>query len=226
MSRHLPYFKFFTGEWLNGNITLEDYETQGLFINVCSYYWHRDCEVTYDQLAKKFRTNNLTNLVPDFMQENEETGQITIKFLDEQFSEFSTRKKKLSDAGKKGAKIKKEKALIKPPVSHPSTTKEDQEKEEIKTKKKSIQNRRKDFATSLKEFSDKYSEPMINDFFLYWSEHGETDKKMRFEKQTSFSISRRLGTWKTNENKFKNGSQSNSKDNRATTTKSERKEYN
>ena len=94
MSRQLPYFKFFTSEWLNGNITLEDYELQGLFINVCAYYWHRDCEVSYDQLAKKFRTNNLTDLVPDFMQEDEDTGQITIKFLDEQFSEFTTRKKK------------------------------------------------------------------------------------------------------------------------------------
>ena len=108
MSRKLPYFKFFTSEWLNGNITLEDFELQGLFINVCAYYWHRDCEVTYEQLAKKFRTNNLTDLVPEFLKCDEETNQVTIDFLDEQFFEFTDRKKKLSIAGKKGAERKAE----------------------------------------------------------------------------------------------------------------------
>lgn len=51
-------------------------------------------------------------------------------------------------------------------------------------------------------FSD-YSEDMLTDFFNYWSQHGENDKKMLFEKQRSFEIKKRLQTWKKNESKFK-----------------------
>jgi len=34
-----------------------------------------------------------------------------------------------------------------------------------------------------------------NEFIDYWTEHGDKDKKMRFEKQSSFSTSRRIKTW-------------------------------
>lgn len=46
-------------------------------------------------------------------------------------------------------------------------------------------------------------------FVEYWTEHGENDRKMRFEKETSFDIKRRLLTWKNN-NYNKNGSKNNS----------------
>jgi len=36
---------------------------------------------------------------------------------------------------------------------------------------------------------------MLNEFAEYWTEAGPRDKKMRFEKQTSFDINRRLKTW-------------------------------
>ena len=42
---------------------------------------------------------------------------------------------------------------------------------------------------------------MLNDFYLYWTEHGDKDKKMRFEKEKSFGLSQRLATW--NKNNFK-----------------------
>ena len=35
-------------------------------------------------------------------------------------------------------------------------------------------------------------------FIEYWTEKGEKDRKMRFEKQASFDIKRRLLTWKNN----------------------------
>jgi hypothetical protein len=43
---------------------------------------------------------------------------------------------------------------------------------------------------------------MLNDFYAYWTEHGEHDKKFRSEKEKSFSIERRLETWKRNEKTF------------------------
>ena len=36
---------------------------------------------------------------------------------------------------------------------------------------------------------------MLNDFYFYWTEHGENDKKLRFEKEKTFGISQRLRTW-------------------------------
>ena len=233
MSRQLPYFKFFTSEWLNGNITLEDYELQGLFINVCAYYWHRDCEVSYDQLAKKFRTNNLTDLVPDFMQEDEDTGQITIKFLDEQFSEFTTRKKKLSEAGKKGAKRKKEIALIKPPLSHPLATKEEKEQDQKKEKKKKFS-----FRIALANLG---VEDDINDDWL----RVRKSKKLTNSKTAFDAIERELkkcnllpneaikicveNSWGGFKNDWiknlENGHQKNSGGNRATTTESKRQSF-
>lgn len=133
MSRELPYFKFFTSEWLNGDITLEDYELQGLFINVCSYYWHKECNVTYEQLIKKFRSDRIVELIGEFMKHDDTTNRIYINFLDEQFKEFAVRKEKLSLAGKKGAAIKamqKETTTLKPPLNHPSTIREEKIREE------------------------------------------------------------------------------------------------
>jgi hypothetical protein len=132
MSRDLPYFKFFTSEWLNGDITLEDYELQGLFINVCAYYWHKECEVSFDQLNKKFRTSRIEELIGQFIT-IDENSFVHVSFLDEQHTEFAIRKEKLSQAGKKGAAIKaqqKEETTLQPPLNHPSTIREDKRREE------------------------------------------------------------------------------------------------
>ncbi len=43
----------------------------------------------------------------------------------------------------------------------------------------------------------------FNDGFApYWTEHGEKDKKMKFEKQKSFDIALRMHKWKRNSEKF------------------------
>mgnify|MGYP003642621669 FL=1 len=226
MSRELPYFKFFSSEWLNGDITLEDYELQGVFINLCAYYWHKEGLVELVQSGKKLRTERVNELIKiGLVKEN--GGNLTIDFLDEQLSEFSVRKKQLSDAGKKGAARKKKLAENKPPLSQNLTTLKqlDKEKEKEKDKSKiiSIEVRKTAFKKSLSKHKENNESKTLNDFFSYWTEHGDSDKKMRFEKQTSFSIGRRLGTWKTNEKNY--GFKSNIKDNRATTTKAGRQDF-
>ena len=55
MAKDLPYFKFFVSEWNDGDITLEDFQTQGLFVNLCAYYWSNECEITLTKAIKKFR---------------------------------------------------------------------------------------------------------------------------------------------------------------------------
>jgi hypothetical protein len=69
------------------------------------------------------------------------------------------------------------------------------EKEKEKLIIKNIEERKKDFALALKPFLEEYGKELLNDFYFYWTEHGENDKKLRFEKEKTFGISQRLRTW-------------------------------
>ena len=61
--------------------------------------------------------------------------------------------------------------------------------------KESIEERKLKFAHALKPFLDEYGKDMLNDFYSYWTEHGEKDKKLRFEKEKTFGIQQRLKNW-------------------------------
>ena len=65
-----------------------------------------------------------------------------------------------------------------------------------------IEERKVNFANSLKPYLSIYGKDMLNDFYGYWTQHGDKDKKFLAEKQKSFGIERRLETWKRNEGKF------------------------
>lgn len=58
-----------------------------------------------------------------------------------------------------------------------------------------LKERKAKFALKLAEYKNDYKRDMLEEFYHYWVEHGENDRKMRFEKQTSFYIKRRLATW-------------------------------
>lgn len=47
-------------------------------------------------------------------------------------------------------------------------------------------------------FKDKYSDNMIKQFFAYWSENSQDGKKMRWEREKTWEISKRLATWNAN----------------------------
>ena len=67
-------------------------------------------------------------------------------------------------------------------------------------KQKTMNKRKTEFNKLLAEHKEKYPEKMLDEFEGYWTEHGPNDKKMRYEKQTSFSIARRLSRWKSRSN--------------------------
>jgi len=75
---------------------------------------------------------------------------------------------------------------------------------------KNIEERKSDFKELIKKVEAErrsdgqtpYSEQMLKDFFEHWSEYGVNDKKMRYEKQVSFCVKRRLSNWKRNSKKF------------------------
>lgn len=109
MAKESPWYKFFTGEWANGSITLESYAVQGVFINACCFYWSKQGDVTRKQLEKKIRSKKEIDVL--FEEEILKTnGQyIVIDFLDNQMVERVERSKQASDAGKKSAKKRAEK---------------------------------------------------------------------------------------------------------------------
>ena len=108
MAKDLPYFKFFCSEWSDGDITLETLETQAIFINVCSYYWSNECDVTIEKLNKKFITNKkeidalfLSNIL------KQKKDNLVINFLDEQRNDRKQLSKTNSLNAKNRWKVKK-----------------------------------------------------------------------------------------------------------------------
>jgi hypothetical protein len=104
MATNFPYFKFVATEWLTGNIIYEDYELQGIFINVCAMYWHRDGNISFDELKKRIKSERLTELSDRFFSVND--GLISIAFLDEQLLTAKHKSKINSKNGKKGGRPK------------------------------------------------------------------------------------------------------------------------
>ena len=63
--------------------------------------------------------------------------------------------------------------------------------------KKGIEDRRKEFAESLRPHLLKYGADMLNKFYRYW---GANDGlKIKFETQKSWNLEQRLTTWHNNE---------------------------
>lgn len=65
--------------------------------------------------------------------------------------------------------------------------------------KKNISNREADFLKSLQPFLDAYGKDLLNEFYLYWTEKKPKGRKMKFEMQKTFDVSRRLARWKNND---------------------------
>ena len=66
-------------------------------------------------------------------------------------------------------------------------------------KRKPLEVRKQEFRNKVLSMVDQYEISLLDDFIDYWTEHGDKDKKMRFEKEKSFGISRRLKTWARNQ---------------------------
>ncbi len=123
MSKKLPYFQFEPSAWLSGDVQFCSQPAQGVFINICAIYWERGCNLTIKQLNKRFE--KYPEEIDELLQEEviiNDSGQVKIEFLDEQHEEITARKKRLSEAGKKGYKTKVSQATVKPPLSKAQAT--------------------------------------------------------------------------------------------------------
>lgn len=215
MAKELPYFKFEPAEYLTKDISFCSLSAQGLFINICSYYWQRNCKLTKEQLLK--RLNHETELneliqegVIDLIENN-----IFIKFLDNQLNEVEIRSKTNSINGGKGGRPKKNpiETETKPKqnpnesetISETKGIREDkiiEDKIKENNSKSNLEIRTLEFKNSLIPFKQKYSIDMLKDFFGYWTEPNKSNTKLKFELQQTWSISRRLETWAKNDKTF------------------------
>ncbi len=137
MAKELPYFQFEPAEYLTKDVSFCSLEAQGLFINICCYYWQRECKLSKSQLLKRLN-------YPDILNELVSEGIIVfngddliIKFLDNQYLKATKKSQVNSQNGAKGGRPKKQKETeIKPnenPIKSESKgIREDKRKEDNK----------------------------------------------------------------------------------------------
>ena len=133
MAKNFPYFKFIATEWLTGDIVYEDFDTQGLFINICALYWQRDGKLSIDDITRRYKNELLIQALSGrFFLVND--GFISISFLDEQLVDANHISKVNSENGKKGAEKRKMLAVAKQSLSETSANFSKEEEEEKNNK--------------------------------------------------------------------------------------------
>ena len=109
MAKELPYFKFTAQEWQNGDISLESYEVKGLFMDICCFYWVKDCSITLAVLQKRFSSaTELIQILIDLniIKVDEKTDFVCVSFLNEQYDILSNARKNKQNAGRLGGQQK------------------------------------------------------------------------------------------------------------------------
>ena len=179
---NLPYFKFTVNDWITGDITSEDYAVQGLFINLCAYYWSKNCDVTFRKVYKHFKgeEKGLNTLIIEGLINNPENNpaqNLTIKFLDNQITQRKSKADTSRKNGKKGGRPKHEKTQKEPsgllpdnpvgllPVTQSEPTRTQLREEEIREEKKRQEQIRLDCVT-------KGTNPTIKDVELFCQSQG------------------------------------------------------
>lgn len=67
-----------------------------------------------------------------------------------------------------------------------------------RTPEQELKERKLAFGMQLKPFNGKYQRSMLAEFYNYWTEVKEGGRKMRFEKEKTFEIAKRLARWSKN----------------------------
>jgi len=87
--------------------------TRGLFIDVCAWYWFKDCSVTKAMLEKKFLLKTYLTELYDSEIIKFDGDNVVIEFLNEQYDMLSEKRKARQDAGRRGGKQKSSNAKAK-----------------------------------------------------------------------------------------------------------------
>ncbi len=165
---------------------------------------YADQKAIFDQLPND-KAGELIKFILSYVNdENPETDDLIIKLaftpiqqqLKRDLIKYEETKENRSKAGKAGANKRWQN------ITEDSKRINDMAKiavnDNVNVKDKVIDNieeRKSKFYASLSLFVDEYPKKMLREFYDYWTEHGDKDKKLRFEKEKTFGIEQRLRTW-------------------------------
>jgi len=152
-------------------------------INVFRYYRGKNVEIKTKIVQKYF--NNYKKTM-DYILKSVKTGS--------KGAEVKAEKQALKEATLEGVV----EGVVKPSLE-PNIEIVIENKEVISSKPKTIEQRKADFLILVNETLPAENKERLKSFIDYWSEYSPNAKKMRWEKQDAFDISRRMGTWKKNE---------------------------
>lgn len=217
MSKELPYFKFYINEWNIGDISLENYKIQGIFINICIYYWSKDCNLTILNLKKKFKgyEPQINHLINTGILKTEYEF-ISIHFLNEQFKSKEIQSITNKINGTKGGRPNQNKTELVSEIKPIRLEVANQNKTNIEYRKgdnkilNNIEDRKLKFSNSLLPFLNTYGQELITNFSDYWTEPNKSKTKFRAELEKTWDVSLRLKKWSLNNfNKKNNGNTQN-----------------
>ena len=200
----------FRGYWMYWVFNLKNMKLKKTF--VFYHDWKNMIEVMSNEDAGELLKNILS-----YVNEQKTTSENPIvnlalahikPMIDKDLEKWDETRKKRIEYGKKGglAKAKQNVANAKQNVAvNDNVNVNVNDNVNVNNTSINIDSRKTSFSTKVSEIciQKNFSENLKNEFLDYWTEHGENDKKMRFEKQTSFSIPLRLEKWKKNNVKWK-----------------------
>ena len=174
MANNLPYFRFFVQEWQNSKVSVENYKMQGLYINICAYYWVNDCDLTLLTLQKKFKDCKtlITEMIKNGLIKHEKKhNKIQIDFLNIQYDLLSEKRKLRQAAGMRGGNAT---AMLKQKGSYKTYTKDnnkDKIRERVKTDSPTFVDCNDPILSDvISFFSEKEKDTTEAEKFFYWYE--------------------------------------------------------
>lgn len=202
MSKDIPYFRFTISEWLNDEISYFDYSTKGVFIDICCFYWFKDCEVSMQMLSKRFANamQEISKLLEEgIIKQEKDSDFVFIKFLDDQFEATQEISSIRSKSAKKRWLKHRANVLQKQCKSNAKPIYKDKDKDK---EKDNIERRALNFKNECERFENQYGKELISAFYSYWSEPNKSKTKIRCELEKTWDISRRLSAWASREKNF------------------------
>lgn len=154
----------------------------------------------YESIAYDLRTdeNTIKSIINDFdlfVFDKDNFGSLSVQ---RRLEERNQKSLKARESASKRWNKNKDDANAMPTQSECNAIKDNKEKEikvnKIRTKEE-IDFAKQNFKQTLVPFLEKYGKDMINDFFLYWTEPNQTNTKLKYEMEKTWSIEARLNTW-------------------------------
>jgi hypothetical protein len=182
MAVELPYFKYYPGEWIKGDITLCSMTAQGLFINLCAYYWAKNCSMSLANAKQRFKMEEELNELLENNIIQDIDGELQILFLDKQFSQFTEISEKRTEAGRKGGRMKRtkqpEKSKCQANAKQMLSYKEKIREEKIREDKKNLI---KKVSSNGKEINFYFNTPKFKHYWNEWKEYKRIEFNYKYK---------------------------------------------